>query len=216
MASKDYYRILNIPSSSSTEEIKKAFRKLAQQLHPDKNAGNQQASEKFSEIHEAYLVLSDSKKRAAYNYIRYTENPKRKVQPIVNTPEDLLQISMRLSKEIALCDPYRIDRDLLYFQLLDVLSTENLLLLRTAADITVTRKIVEEIMTASRLLPWNMLAEIIQKLTELTETDQVAERGLQHFISHAKQQYYWNRYKVYIALVIAALACLLILLSDNK
>ncbi len=62
--SKNYYEILGIDKKASKEEIKKAFRKLAHQYHPDKKSGNE---EKFKEINEAYGVLSDDKKRAEYD-----------------------------------------------------------------------------------------------------------------------------------------------------
>lgn len=62
--SKDYYKILGVDKKSSQEEIKKAFRKLAQQYHPDKPTGDEA---KFKEVNEAYTVLSDPKKRSQYD-----------------------------------------------------------------------------------------------------------------------------------------------------
>ena len=64
---KDYYQILGVGKSASTDEIKKAYRKLAMQYHPDRNPGDTQAEEKFKEINEAYQVLSDADKRAHYD-----------------------------------------------------------------------------------------------------------------------------------------------------
>lgn len=61
---KDYYSILGVPKNANQEEIKKAFRKLAHEFHPDKQGGN---AEKFKEANEAYSVLSDEKKRAQYD-----------------------------------------------------------------------------------------------------------------------------------------------------
>src|SRR4051812_24573435 len=61
---KDYYQILGIERTASDDEIKKAFRKLAQKYHPDKKGGDEA---KFKEVSEAYAVLSDKKRRAQYD-----------------------------------------------------------------------------------------------------------------------------------------------------
>ena len=68
---KDYYRILGVPENASQAEIKKAFRKLAFQYHPDTNPGNEQeAAERFKEINEAYGVLGDENRRRQYDLAR--------------------------------------------------------------------------------------------------------------------------------------------------
>lgn len=64
---KDYYTTLGVPRSADEKEIKKAYRKLAQQYHPDKNPGDKAAEQRFKEINEAYTVLSDADKRAKYD-----------------------------------------------------------------------------------------------------------------------------------------------------
>jgi molecular chaperone DnaJ len=67
MAKRDYYEILGVTKVSSTEEIKKAYRKVAMQFHPDRNPGDKAAEEKFKEAAEAYEVLSDTDKKAQYD-----------------------------------------------------------------------------------------------------------------------------------------------------
>lgn len=68
MAEKqDYYEVLGVSKDASDEEIKKAYRKLAMQYHPDKNPDNSEAEKKFKEINEAYGILSDSEKRSQYD-----------------------------------------------------------------------------------------------------------------------------------------------------
>lgn len=64
---RDYYEVLGVSKNASKEEIKKAYRKLALQYHPDRNQGDAQAEEKFKEINEAYQVLNDDEKRAHYD-----------------------------------------------------------------------------------------------------------------------------------------------------
>lgn len=67
MAKRDYYEILGVEKTSDGTVIKKAYRKIAMQYHPDKNPGNTEAEEKFKEAAEAYEVLSDADKRARYD-----------------------------------------------------------------------------------------------------------------------------------------------------
>jgi molecular chaperone DnaJ len=66
-AKRDYYEVLGVDRRASDEEVKKAYRKLAVKFHPDKNPGDPHAEEKFKEIGEAYDVLMDADKRAAYD-----------------------------------------------------------------------------------------------------------------------------------------------------
>lgn len=67
MSKRDYYEILGVAREANQEEIKKIYRKIALQYHPDRNPGDKQAEEKFKEAAEAYAVLSDPEKRAQYN-----------------------------------------------------------------------------------------------------------------------------------------------------
>jgi len=66
---KDYYQILGVSRAASTDDIRKAYRKLAMKYHPDRNPDDKQAEERFKEINEAYQVLNDPQKRAHYDRV---------------------------------------------------------------------------------------------------------------------------------------------------
>ena len=63
MAKQDYYATLGVAKNASADDLKKAYRKLAMQFHPDRNPGDKQAETRFKEVNEAYDVLKDDQKR---------------------------------------------------------------------------------------------------------------------------------------------------------
>src|ERR1700751_4728745 len=67
MAKQDFYETLGAPKSPSPDELKRAYRKLAMQYHPDRNSGDKGAEQKFKDLNEAYDILKDDQKRAAYD-----------------------------------------------------------------------------------------------------------------------------------------------------
>jgi molecular chaperone DnaJ len=216
MPYKDYYAILNIPSSASTEEIKKAFRKLALQYHPDKHKDGGLVVEKFLEIKEAYLILKDKAKRSAYHYQRYTQDPLSAKKPLAQTDEEILQSSIHLYKKISTSDPFRIDFDLLCFEIKDLLSNHHLHILQSADNTIIKEKFIRNILEAARVLPLHSIISIITLMRPLSKDDPLAVENIAHYLHQIKWQHYWNRYKIYIALLLAILFCMIVYFSDKS
>ena len=67
MAKRDYYEVLGVSRNASSDELKKAYRKVAMKHHPDRNPGDKKSEEKFKEASEAFEVLGDKEKRSRYD-----------------------------------------------------------------------------------------------------------------------------------------------------
>lgn len=210
MSLQDHYQVLNVPISATTEEIKKAFRKLALKYHPDKNT-EPAASRKYAEIQEAYLTLKDKTTRVAYNYKRYQQDPKKNVKSLARTPEEILQLSIALKKKITMLDPYRIDLDLLGFEVQDLLSAHNLVILQENEDPVINTKFVLNVLDSARLLPLDSIKNIAGILETITDSNGSIKKALHSFLRQIKMQYYWDRYKIWFALAAAVLFCILLL-----
>ncbi|KXK05283.1 MAG: chaperone protein DnaJ [Acidobacteria bacterium OLB17] len=100
MTKRDYYEILSVTRTATDVEIKRAYRSLALQYHPDKNPNDPEAEEKFKEAAEAYSVLSDQQKRAAYD--RFGHQASVPAQVLVRPDSRILTISSRCSGS-AIC-----------------------------------------------------------------------------------------------------------------
>ena len=100
---KDYYEILGVPRDASQEDIKRAYRRLAMQYHPDRNPGNKEAEEKFKEISEAYEVLSNPEKRRLYDQYGHAGLGNQRPDYSSFTIEDLFE---HLSDIFGESDPF--------------------------------------------------------------------------------------------------------------
>lgn len=90
---KDYYRILNVSETASEEQIKKAYRRLAKECHPDAAGDDPQKEQRMYELQEAYEILGDAEKKKAYDSKRNSFSEKKQAKKQEDSPQDSQDIS---------------------------------------------------------------------------------------------------------------------------
>ncbi|WP_153797372.1 DnaJ domain-containing protein [Foetidibacter luteolus] len=205
MQIKDYYDILKVNPKASGMDIKKAYRKLALQFHPDTN-GNSRISElQFKEIKEAYEVLSDKGKREAYNYERYFKQAGgRKTENNDVTPAWILQQSQELQTRVSRTDPFRIDRDALQYQVQHLLSEYNQLMLQQADDSAKTA-VTEALLAATKPLLPQQMNVVALLLVKVAGSNNELIKKIHAEVTERKWGHLWQKYKLWVALFFAIL-----------
>lgn len=182
--------------------------------HPDKNEGDSLAAEVFSELAEAYDILSDPQKRNTYNQSRYDlYQHETYIQPEI-TRESLLADVNNLQKKIAGLDPFRLNRDALYYTILQVLSTEAVDFLRSQHDVSYKRNIIEKVLQCSQLLALPEITSIAAELSSIAGNDQETHQKITIYLRQANRSTRWKRYQVLLVILLAiCLAALIFLIG---
>ena len=204
MIEANHYTTLQVSPNASAEEIKKAYRKLALQFHPDVAGDNNVFAEKFRAIKAAYDVLSNSKTRQQYHYKHFYKD--FKTQPVV-TAEWIAEQAKDLAAFAKVLDPYRINEDGLFDRIMALLSAYNFTVLKQANNTKLNKIIVTSVLYCTQLLPYNCLIQVNEPLLLLAETDTYL---IDLIVSNTKLQRrlaYWNQYKLALAIVIAIGLC---------
>lgn len=207
---KDYYKILEITSAASQNDIKKSYRRLALKYHPDKNFGHQLYEAKFKEIQEAYHILSDPKKRQDYNYRRnnnHTHSQAKTKSYTPTTAQSILTQTIEFRKKISVLDPDRMNKAALFQQIQHLLSNHNVHILQHNNDNKLNKRIIEEILFCSRFLPFKHVEQICFQLTALAGTDNFMYQKIYTFSKQIRVKSYWNKYKILAAVIISLLLC---------
>ncbi|MBC7721159.1 MAG: J domain-containing protein [Pedobacter sp.] len=205
MLAKDYYEILQILPTASLDEIKKAYRKLALQYHPDTATDVALDANKFIEIKEAYEILSDTKKRQVYHYKRFYKNYQ---QQTVVTPEIILQQTIDLAALVSVLDPFRIDYDKLNHQITQTINANTIKVLKEKKDNFIIQKVVKNCLKTTLLLHYKMALLIHQLLLNLADNNIALITEINHQITQQKRLFYWNKYKLLGTVFFVIILCI--------
>jgi len=208
---KDYYKILELPTTASLHEIKRAFRKLAQQYHPDKNDGSHMAAAHYLEIQEAYKTLSDPKKREAYHYQRwYVRSTGKPFASAPLTPANILQECRVLQKYVASMNIFHLRFDAISLHIRELLTPNAIGILQEQNDRTINREIIQSVLTSVQPLPKKFFIPIAELLLKLAGDDATALSTIEQAMLNKKQRHIWDKYKWVVMLIVTATICWLI------
>lgn len=204
MPNKDYYQILRVPPTASMAEIKKSYRLLAMEFHPDKNPSIL-AAEQFSLIKEAYAILSNTAERKKYDRIRFSDN--RVTARIATTPEEVRDMSKELVRRIKLLNPDRINRDKLVSDIEAVLSVYHIQLLEQWKDKQQTLLLIQDILYCLQYVDRSDCLQLTNTLYAIDGLDDEAKKQITQFFRSYQRNHYWEKYKMILALIMAILVC---------
>jgi len=208
---KDYYSILGTVPSATIPEIKKVYRRLAQKYHPDKAHDDPIANAQFTEIKEAYEVLTNPAKKEYYLQQRWYNQHigKRKTQDAV-TPDSVLKLALELERYVSTLDVFRMDKQGLKEYILDLLPDSTVEKLHEFNETETNREIISAILKTMHSLPKAYLQDIAVQLTKLTSEDKSAFRQIQLFIQKMERKHRREKYSLIIIIAATVVLCLVI------
>ena len=168
----NYYKILGVTSTASQEEIKRAYRVLAVKYHPDKNFGDKASEERFKEISESYIILSDIAKRNAYDYsIGFQKSYRSTISGAgVTTSATYLMLFKNIKNKVFNSGGY-VNEYALFKVIDDVLTDNTIEFLIKSDDVCTNNLIIDEILVSSIFLDAEYRLKIHNKLLRIANMD---------------------------------------------
>jgi molecular chaperone DnaJ len=216
MQIKDYFAILELEASAPVTDIKKAYRRLALQLHPDKTGNDPYAAARFAEIKEAYEVLTDPSKKEYYLQQRWYNQTAgiRRTEQIV-TPATMILQSLELERYVARLDEFRMDREGLLSFMLDLYSDDRLEKLRAFQDSESIHTIVHSVIRSAKYLHPDQAEKIAFQLLKAAPGDSGLAREMADFLQQSRKKKNQEKYTVWLALLLTTVICLIIYLTSR-
>jgi molecular chaperone DnaJ len=213
---KDYYSILEVETSATVQEIKKAYRRLAQQLHPDKNNNDPWSAARFTEVKEAYEVLTNPAKKEYYLQQRWYNQStgRKKTQDVIN-PVNVLKQALELERYVSTLDVFRMDKQGLQDYMLEILSDPTIEQLKKFDEPGMIRETVSIILKAMHPLPKAFHDPILAQLRKLAAADNTALQLLNDFAARAAGKHRREKYSLILIIAATVILCILIWLAGS-
>ncbi len=216
MAVKDHYKTLKVPAHASIEEIKKAYRLLAQQYHPDKNNNDPYSIAYFSEIKEAYETLTNPIKKDIYLQVRwYNRATGNKHTHEVITPVAVLKEVLEFEKYTSSMDVFRIDKELLFSYINELLNEATISQLMQFNESEINQQIVLTLLKPVRLLKSEKALLLNERLCKLTNDNSWVQSVMSDMIKKIQREEIWKKYE-WVFVLIITLGILLLIRFSSK
>jgi curved DNA-binding protein CbpA len=210
---KDYYSILELQPSATQPEIKKAYRRLAQQFHPDKTNNNPYAAVQFAEIKEAYEVLTNSAKKEYYLQQRwYSQGISKKFAGKPVTPPAILKQCLELDRYVASLDAHRMDKKGLAEYICNILSDSNIEQLKNFNEPDVNKTIIIYLIKTTERLRFQQVKEVTIQLYKLADENAESKKLITDALIRHQKKENKEKYQPLIIILITIIICLLIYL----
>ena len=207
---KNYYKTLGVKPTATLQEIKKAYRGLAMQYHPDKNPDLEYAEARFKEIQEAYSVLSHPAKRVTYDDDCWMAGINKNTRDaVIVTPSWLLDVSIKLNESLRKMDSYRISHRSLQEYILLIVTDAHLGILLKYNERETNEAIVKELLLALDFLDYKYITSVTDRLNIVARDNSKLHSAISAYASGRNKEDVQRRLFPFIVLAVTIAMCLL-------
>ena len=210
---KDHYRTLGLSPQASAEEVRRSYRRLAMEWHPDKKGENP----RYIEIREAYETLSDPVRRESYlRCMRDEEAMGRRFHRSGRiTIPSLVQKALQLEREVSAQDPFRIDGESLLNSIDELLDAHSVDLLMEDGDPPLRLQLTETLLRCGRPLTIRQSERLVGFLERMGGDDEACRRRRAEHLRQKRRESAWESWRIPVILIATVVLCLLIFLTGS-
>lgn len=215
MPIKDYYKLLKIAHSANLKTIKKAYRQLAMQYHPDKHGNNQSTHFYFQEIQEAYAVLSNPEKRENYHYQIWLEKAQGHALDTALSADQIIQLFIQTERAVHETDSFRRNNEQLTEILISLYNTSRLEIIAETNDFSLETTTLQLAMQSASSLSSEAQLKLMHHLNPILKKHPQMHANWIQQMNRIIQKEKNEKLKVPLVILITILLCLAILLLSK-